>query len=107
MRMSFTVNITRRANGDVDAAEAAVTQLGAAALGRWRSRLLRVIEILERDPHRYPESEDATNVGLDLREAIFGRKPHVHRVLFTIDGTTVTIHRVRHAAQDRLTDDDL
>ncbi len=105
--MCFTVNITRRADGDVAAAEAAVSQLGAAALNRWRSRLLRVIEILERDPHRYPESEDAANVGLDLREAIYGRKPQLHRVLFTIDDQTVTIHRVRHAAQDRLTEDDL
>jgi plasmid stabilization system protein ParE len=32
---------------------------------------------------------------------------HVYRILFAFDGQTVTVLRVRHAAQDCLTDEDV
>jgi plasmid stabilization system protein ParE len=42
-----------------------------------------------------------------LRELLYGRRRNVYRILFTIDGQTVNILRVRHAAQDRLTPEDV
>lgn len=38
---------------------------------------------------------------------LYGRRRYTFRILFTIDGLTVTVHRVLHAAQDRLTPEDL
>ncbi len=105
--MAFAVNFTRRADRDVAAAEAGVSRSGAAAVARWRARLLRAVENLEYDPHCYPEADEAADLGINLRMALLGRKPQMHRILFTIDGETVTVLRVRHAAQDRLTEDDL
>jgi hypothetical protein len=54
-----------------------------------------------------PAAGEATELGIDLRALMSGRRPHVFRILFTFDAATVTVHRVRHAAQDRLTDDDI
>jgi len=104
--MAFTVNFTRRAEGDIATAEAVLAKIGTAVLTRWRSRLRRVVESLERDPHRYPEADEAATTGVNIRMALVGRKPQFHRVLFTIEETTVMVHRVRHVAQDRLTKDD-
>lgn len=61
-----------------------------------------MIAALEADPHRYPQAEDAGEVSVDLREMLCGPGRQIHRVIFTVDGDTVNVHRVRHAAQDRL-----
>jgi hypothetical protein len=52
-------------------------------------------------------ADEAADLGLDLRELLYGRRRDVYRVLFTIDGQTVNVLRVRHAAQDRLTPRDI
>jgi hypothetical protein len=36
-----------------------------------------------------------------------GRHRHVYRILFTIEDDVVYVHRIRHAAQDRLSPDDV
>ena len=74
---------------------------------RWYVSILDAVENLTLDPYRYPEADEAADLGIDLRFKPHGRHPHIFRILFTIDGDVVTIHRVRHAAQDRLTEDDL
>ena len=66
-----------------------------------------VIAALEADPHRYPEADEAADLGLDLRELLHGKHRQVYRVLFTIDGNTVNVHAVRHATQDRLNPGDI
>jgi hypothetical protein len=38
---------------------------------------------------------------------LYGRRRQVYRVLFTIEGESVFIHRVRHAAQDWLKEGDV
>ena len=62
-------------------------------------------EVSFKSKARYPQAED---LGLDLRElSIGGRRGTAHRVLFTICGNLVVMHRVRQAAQDRLSEADL
>ena len=74
---------------------------------RWQSAIEATILRLAAEADRYPEAYEAADLGIDLREQLHGRRPHVYRILFTIDGDTVSILRIRHAAQDRLTDDDV
>lgn len=38
---------------------------------------------------------------------LFDRRRHVYRILFTIDGNTVNVLRIRHAAQDAIMQEDL
>ena len=106
--MAFVVIIGRRAQADIANTVAGTGWPSPAAANRWRMNLLSaVIPKLEADPKRYPQSDDAARLGFDLREMLYGRRRHIYRVLFTIDGNTVNVLRVRHAAQDRLTEDDL
>lgn len=100
--MAFAVIFQPRADRDIAKAERWIEQLGKVALERWRVRLLRAVEKLEYDPHIYPEADESEQLGIELRTALYGRRPHIYRILFTIDGQTVNVLRVRHAAQDRL-----
>ena len=74
---------------------------------RWNRRIVAAIAALTNNADRYPEADEAADLGLDLRCKLHGRRPNVYRILFTIDGDTVNVLRVRHAAQDTLADDDL
>src|SRR6266542_1065121 len=100
--MPYEVSFTRRSLADIDAAVAWRTRRSAAAAARWRAGLLARVATLEQSPDRCPLADEASYLGLDLRELLYGRQRNVHRILFTIEGQTVIIHRVRHAAQDRL-----
>src|SRR4051812_7412159 len=100
--MPFQVVFHPRARSDIAATVAWLARTSPAAAARWRTGLLRIVENLETDPIRYPAADEAADLGVDLRELLYGRRRNVHRILFTIDGETVNVLRVRHAAQDRL-----
>jgi plasmid stabilization system protein ParE len=68
---------------------------------------MRRIRTLETRPEMWPLADEAATLGFDLRVLLHGRGRHVYRILFTIDGSTVNVLRVRHAAQDWLTEDDV
>lgn len=68
----------------------------------WRQWIEAVIRALATDADQWPEPDEAGDLGINLRCRLFGRRRHVYRILFTIDGDTVNVHRVLHAAQDRL-----
>jgi plasmid stabilization system protein ParE len=100
--MPFRVVFRPRARADVAAATAWLAGKGPAAVARWRAGLLGVVRKLEDNPTLYPAADEAADLGVDLRELLYGRRTSAYRVLFTITGQTVNILRVRHAAQDRL-----
>ncbi|OWK42931.1 type II toxin-antitoxin system RelE/ParE family toxin [Fimbriiglobus ruber] len=106
--MSFTVVLLPRAKADIRTIGEWFGKPNKSAEARWRKRILQAVDALTTDPVRYPLAEDAMDLGLDLRELIVGRRRGIaHRILFTIDDQTVHVLRVRHASQDRLSDDDL
>lgn len=108
MTVAFQVLFLRRAQRDIEEGVAFRASHSAARATQWRNALVtNATGALEDDPHRYPAADEAADLELDLRELLFGRGRNVYRVLFTIDGESVYVHRVRHAAQDRLDADDI
>ena len=107
--MAFTVVLRRRAQADIIRhREWLEATHGLRRADRWRVGLLtKIIPALETDPHRYPQAHEAADLGVDLREMLHGRRPHVYRVLFTIDEQTVNIQYIRHASQDLLATGDI
>jgi len=100
--MSFQVIFRSRARADIAAAVAWLARSSPAAAARWRSGLFRIVEKLETNPTLYPAADEAADLGLELRELMYGRRRTMYRILFTITGQMVNVLRVRHAAQDRL-----
>jgi plasmid stabilization system protein ParE len=107
MTMPFRVDYRSHAECDIRNAERMLSKVGKHSLERWRKRLVKLVEQLEDDPYRFPEAYEAESLDIDLREAIFGQRPHIYRMLFTVFGNTVNVLFVRHAAQDWITGDEL
>ena len=37
-----------------------------------------------------------------MRQLLYGKRPHLYRILFTIDGDVVYVLRIRHGRRQRL-----
>jgi plasmid stabilization system protein ParE len=75
---------------------------------RWYLSIREAIAALPTTATRHPVAPESELHPAGLRQVHFGlgRRP-THRVVFAIDGDTVSVVRVRHMSQDALTRDDL
>ncbi len=106
--MLYSVNMLPAADADLRVAFRNMTEwFGGTRATVWRNGLLKAMKLLETDPERFAEADEAGTVDIDLRCLFYDKRPHVFRVQFSIDGDTVHVHRIRHAAQDYLVEDDL
>ena len=74
---------------------------------QWNHGIIADISTLALHPEQHPLAEETIALGIMLRCKLHGRRPHVFRILFTVTDDSVQVLRVRHAAQDRVTEDDL
>jgi plasmid stabilization system protein ParE len=101
--VEFTINIHRRAESDI----AAVVRSSRGDANRWVGRLMKVIGTLSKLPERCPFAAEADDLGIELRELLFGKRRGTYRILFRIEGTSVIVLRIRPAAQDTLSPEDV
>lgn len=74
---------------------------------RWYDAIYPAIRTLRKMPRRCSLAAENARLPFELRELLFGIGSRAtHRVLFEVDGELVIIHRVRHTAQDRLSEKD-
>lgn len=105
---SFAINVRPAATDDILRFVRRIARtVSPASAARWNNGIFARIDTLSSDPARCPLADEAAALGFDLRMLLYGRGRHVYRILFTIDGDTVNVLRVRHAAQDWLTEDDV
>jgi plasmid stabilization system protein ParE len=73
------------------------------AAERWRKGLLRKVRSLASFPERCPIAPEAEKLGEDMRQLLYGRRQSSrYRLLFIVEGSTVTVLHVRHGARHRL-----
>lgn len=75
---------------------------GSAAAARWFNRLERAICTLEAYPRRGPPAPEARRSGKPLRHLLYGKKPHVYRVIYEINEPEklVRVITIRHGAME-------
>lgn len=106
--MPRTLIIQPRAYFDIRLAVAWLTKhVSPASAAKWQARIFHAVHSLVSKPERCPEADEAAKIGLDLRVLLAGRRPHVYRILFTFDASTVTVLRVLHSARDHVDADDV
>ena len=106
--MKYQVRITRKAEHDIDAALNWFREnLAEAAANRWFANLLRKIDTLESLPTRCGMAAESDEMGVELRELMFGRRPAIYRIVFLTDGAVVHILRIRHRRRDSLKPEEL
>jgi len=100
--MTFPVRFLAAADRDAAAIYARITEAAPIHGPIWYQRLIATIESLQASPRRCALAPENDRVSVEVRHLLFGRKPHIYRVLFTIVGDTVFILRIRGPRQQTL-----
>jgi toxin ParE1/3/4 len=104
--MAFRVEITEEAERDANKIlEWLISEHAGKAGLRWFEGLERAIESLAHMPLRCPLAPENAEFPFEVRHLLYGRKPHVYRVVFTLDGETVYILRIWHGHRKRIAPD--
>lgn len=73
-----------------------------AAAERWRKGLLATAKTLAAFPERCPMAPEAEALGEDIRQLLYGRRAEDrYRLLFIVEGDTVTVLHVVHGKRLR------
>jgi len=96
--MTFRVEMSAQAEGDAKAIlDWLLSQHAGETGSRWFLALEEAIASLSALPERYPLAPENARFPFEVRQLLYGRKPHVYRILFTIEGEMVKILHIRHA----------
>jgi len=95
--MEFRVELTSRAQRDVDAIYAWLAGEQAGESGaRWFAALRAAITSLQALPARCALAPESRESPVEVRQLLYGRRPHTYRILFYIDGDVVQVLHIRH-----------
>jgi plasmid stabilization system protein ParE len=95
--MAFRVETSAQAESDANSILEWLLSEHAGETGiRWFLALDDAIASLAAFPERCPLAPETRRFPFEVRQLLYGRKPHAYRILFTIDGDTVKILHIRH-----------
>ena len=103
--MAYRVEITPRAERDLTSLFAYLNAADSQQAHEWYLGLKAAILSLSEMPNRNP----VTRENKRLRQLLYGRKPHVYRVIFRVKskGRQVEILHIRHGARRKFRARDL
>jgi plasmid stabilization system protein ParE len=74
---------------------------------RWYDGLARAAQTLEQTPLRCAKAHESTKFPFEVRELLFGKGLHKHRILFTLHEELVLVLHIRHSARRDFAEDDI
>ncbi len=96
--MAFRVRTTAKAKRDLDDILAWLLSHEAGETGlRWFQGLRATVATLAKSPNRCPLAPENAAFPFEVRHLLYGRKPHVYRIIFTVEGNTVSVLHIRHS----------
>jgi plasmid stabilization system protein ParE len=98
-----------RATRDLELLYLEKNAVDSPSAARWYNRLEESVSALGRYPKRCPAAPESRKMKRKLRHLLFGRKPHVYRVIYEIDELqkAVWVLTIRHAARRKVKTSDL
>jgi plasmid stabilization system protein ParE len=97
--MTFRVELSDSALQDAEQLYEWVTEAAPLRGPLWFNRLIAAIESLTTFPERCAHATENDRFPFETRQLLFGRKPNVYGVVFTIDGDTVYVLCIRGPRQ--------
>lgn len=95
--MDFRVDLSEQAQRDIAAIYDWLHAEHAGDAGeRWFVALGAAISSLAVLPSRCPLAPENQDSPAELRQLLYGHRPHVYRILFTIEGASVQVLHIRH-----------
>jgi toxin ParE1/3/4 len=103
--MPYLVNITARAERDFASLYEEIHAAESGTALKWYMGLKKAILSLEGLPYRCPVTRESAQ----LRHLLYGRKPHVYRVIYHVleKQKRVDVLHIRHGARREMTELDL
>jgi plasmid stabilization system protein ParE len=96
--MDFRVELSDQAQRDIAAIYDWLHSQQAGDAGeRWFVNLRSAIESLGNLPSRCPVAPESQDSSVEVRQLLYGRRSHVYRILFAIEGDVVQVLHIRHA----------
>ncbi|HZY62490.1 MAG TPA: type II toxin-antitoxin system RelE/ParE family toxin [Edaphobacter sp.] len=95
--MTYRVDITARAAHDLDNIYRYVEAEQSKQAATWFNGLYEALQSLTSSPRRSPLIKG----GSQLRHLLYGNKPHIYRIIYSVDDSRkiVTILTIRHGAR--------
>jgi plasmid stabilization system protein ParE len=103
--MAYAVELTRRAERDLDNLYEFLSAEDSKVIRRWFNGLENAIYKLQGLPRRCPRAPESRRTSPSLRHFLYGSKPNVYRVLYEVDESRelVRVLTIRHGARDAFT----
>jgi toxin ParE1/3/4 len=107
--MTYRVEFADRAARDLEILYKEKNAAESHAAARWYNGLEEAVDALASYPNRCPVVPKARKVKRKLRHLLYGKKPHVYRVIYEIDEgrQAVWVLHIRHGARKKLKASDL
>jgi toxin ParE1/3/4 len=107
--MAYHIEFPERAARDLEALYVEKDAAESQAASRWYNGLEEAVSTLAVYPHRCPAAPEARKLRRELRHLLYGKKPHVYRVIYEVDERrqTVWVLTVRHGARRKLKTSDV
>ncbi len=103
--MAFEIIITPSAKADIFEINAWLLENYPNIADKWLYGISQSVTSLNKFPERCPISPESIAFDEVVRQLIYGRKPHVYRILFSIQNEKVYILRVRSTKQQSLSEE--
>lgn len=101
--MAFRIKFSETADRNIyEILEWLVEEDAGDAGYRWFLGMREAIRSLGTMPKRCALAPEAVEFPFEVRQLLYGRKPHVYRVLFTIEDDTVHVLHIRRPRQQQL-----
>jgi toxin ParE1/3/4 len=107
--MTYRVEFTARASRDLEFLYEEKNAAESHAAARWFNGLEEAVYALASFPYRCPVAPEARKTKRKLWHLLYGKKPHVYRVIYDVDERqhTVSVLHIRHGARRKLKSSDL
>ena len=95
--MSYRVVVQRLALQDLEDAYVWAARRAPETAARWLRRFQEALQNLAQKAQQCPLAAENRRSSVELRQWLFGKRPNVFRVIFTIDRDSVRILRILRA----------
>ena len=100
--MAYLVELTDRAARDLSYLYEWLDAAESVTASRWFNGLEKAVKTLERFPRRCPVAPESNKAKRSLRHLLYGKRPHIYRVIYEIDEPKklIRVLTIRHGAME-------
>jgi plasmid stabilization system protein ParE len=107
--MAYRVELAARAARDIEILYVKKNAADSRAAAHWYNGLEEAISALGTHPRRCPAAAEGQKAKRKLRHLLYGKKPHVYRVIYEVEERpqTVWVLTIHHGARRKIKTADL